>query len=124
MERPCERGDAAVATRALAPEEHEILGKVVAAVRAVEPGARVILYGSRARGEAAPDSDWDLLVLVEGPVDHQRATAVYDCLYDLELKLEACPVLAAIVESKQDWDSALFRAMPFRANVAREGVEL
>jgi len=29
----------------------------------------VILFGSRARGDAAPDSDLDLLVVLEGPID-------------------------------------------------------
>ena len=29
-------------------------------------GSRVSLYGSRARGEATPDSDWDLHILVPG----------------------------------------------------------
>ena len=35
-------------------------------------GARlrgIVLYGSEARGDAGPDSDIDLLVLLEGPVD-------------------------------------------------------
>jgi hypothetical protein len=30
---------------------------------------RVILFGSHARGDARPDSDIDLLVVLEGPVD-------------------------------------------------------
>ncbi len=28
--------------------------------------ARLILFGSQARDEATPDSDWDLLILLEG----------------------------------------------------------
>lgn len=35
-------------------------------VKAILPhNSKVWLYGSRARGEARPDSDWDLLVLLD-----------------------------------------------------------
>ncbi len=30
---------------------------------------RVLLYGSRARGDHQPDSDYDVLVVLQGPVD-------------------------------------------------------
>ena len=39
------------------------------------PGARVILFGSHARGEAGPDSDLDLLV-IEPEVKSRRAEFV------------------------------------------------
>ena len=32
----------------------------------------IILYGSEARGDAEPDSDIDLLVLLKGPVNYGR----------------------------------------------------
>jgi len=39
---------------------------------------RVLLYGSRARGDHQPDSDYDVLVVLEGPIDlwmeHKRVS--------------------------------------------------
>jgi predicted nucleotidyltransferase len=40
---------------------------------AAVPGAKVILFGSRARDEARPDSDLDLLVIEPGEVPKRRA---------------------------------------------------
>ena len=110
--------------RAITSAERDLLGRVRSAVREVEPDARIILYGSRARGDAGAESDWDLLVLVDGPVDHARASVVRHRLLEVSLEQEDCPVLSAIVRGKSEWDSPLYRAMPFHANVEREGVEL
>ena len=35
---------------------------------------RIILFGSQARGDAAPDSDIDLLVIMPGEVNRRRVT--------------------------------------------------
>jgi predicted nucleotidyltransferase len=40
---------------------------------AAAPGAKVVLFGSYARGEAGPDSDLDLLVIEPGEVTKRRA---------------------------------------------------
>lgn len=34
---------------------------------------RIILFGSRARGDARPDSDYDILVLVSGMTENERS---------------------------------------------------
>jgi predicted nucleotidyltransferase len=113
-----------VQARTYVAEERELLDLVGRAVREVEPSAQIILYGSRVRGTAEMDSDWDLLILLDGSVDHHRATTVRHRLYDLELEHEASPVLSAIVVERREWDSALYREMPFHENVERDGVEL
>ena len=42
--------------------DRELLKQCKQAIQSVESQAEVILYGSRARGEAGEDSDYDILV--------------------------------------------------------------
>ncbi|MBM3475405.1 MAG: nucleotidyltransferase domain-containing protein [Armatimonadetes bacterium] len=102
--------------------EQELLAKVKRAVLAVEPAADVILYGSRARGEAEADADWDILVLLDGPADADRIARARRQVYEVEW--ETGEVLSTIVESREQWDSPLTQGTPFRRNVEREGVPL
>ena len=47
----------------------------------------VVLYGSEARGEAGPDSDIDVLVLLSGPVDYAgELRRTIHALYPLTLQ--------------------------------------
>jgi len=100
----------------------DLLGRCKQGIRGVVPDADVILYGSRARGDAASDSDYDLLVLVDQPVDGELRERLISGIYPVELETGA--VLTLIAYSRGQWNSALYKAMPFRQNVEREGVLL
>ncbi|MBN1359206.1 MAG: nucleotidyltransferase domain-containing protein [Sedimentisphaerales bacterium] len=99
-----------------------LLDECKAAVQAVAPGASLTLYGSRARGDAREDSDYDLLILVDGPADMDLERAIVDQLVPLEVRTGQ--VLTALVYSRAQWDSPAYRAMPLYKNVAREGVPI
>ncbi len=106
----------------VATTDEELLDRVRHAIVEIEPGARVILYGSRARGDAAPDSDWDLLIILDDAIDDQRRRAVSDRLLDLLIETGAS--LSPFIMCAEDWDSPRSRATPFYANVTDDGIEL
>jgi predicted nucleotidyltransferase len=61
----------------------------------------VVLYGSCARGTEKPESDIDLMVLLEGPVDvAQEIRRIWEVLYPLQLEsnrlLSVVPVDVAL----------------------------
>ena len=66
----------------------EIVQRIKQALQRVVPTAKVILYGSEARGDARADSDIDLLILLQ---DKERITLndrmkLTEPLYDIELE--------------------------------------
>lgn len=99
-----------------------LLKRVKQAIREVEPDAEIILYGSRSREEAGSESDWDFLILVDGPVNDERTDAIRHRLYEIEW--ESGEVLCSVVRDRQEWGSARYQAMPFHQNVEREGIVL
>ena len=44
----------------------EIVKRIQETIHQAEPSATIILYGSEARGDARPDSDVDVLILLDG----------------------------------------------------------
>jgi predicted nucleotidyltransferase len=78
----------------------------------------LILYGSMARHQAGSDSDIDLLVLLNHPVDYYRELrAIIELLYPIQLESDRL-----ISAKPASWDSFEAGDMPLYRNVKREGV--
>jgi predicted nucleotidyltransferase len=91
-------------------------------VLSIEPDARIVLFGSRARGDFHRGSDWDFLVLVEGVVDTTRTDRIRHALYEIEW--ETGEVISAIVRSHRQWEKPEYRGIPLHQTIDREGVSL
>jgi predicted nucleotidyltransferase len=80
----------------------------------------VRVFGSRARGDASPDSDLDMLVVVEHAT-HDIEKYVSDCAW--EAGFEQDVVIVPIVVGKDSIDGPLKESV-FIRNVYREGVTI
>jgi predicted nucleotidyltransferase len=91
-------------------------------VQAVEPSAECILFGSRARGDAREDSDWDVLVLVNGEVDYERKFRLIEQVLGLEI--ETCSAISTIMCSKEEWRNQHRSIYSLQQSVNEEGMRL
>ena len=81
---------------------------------------RLVVYGSKARGDAGPESDVDVLVLVKDAPD--AAGTARDLIYcgddpggvDHEV----------VVRTEADWIQDMEKELPFPRNVEAEGIQL
>src|SRR5262249_19338509 len=90
-------------------------------VEAVMPGKilKVMLFGSRARGDATSDSDWDLAVFLDHEPDWRDRDTLSDAAYDIMLEHQGAPIQAiALSIAALDDDTLLAR------NIRRDGVNL
>lgn len=81
------------------------------------PGSKVWLYGSRARGDARPYSDWDLLVLLDKDKINDEDFDKYAysfIVFGSEYQEEMSPLLY----TNGEWDYR--KITPFYQNVERD----
>lgn len=106
------------------PETERAVRKFIARFPIDLPVERVLLYGSRARGDHGPDSDADVAVIVRHGADDWKLLwmltgLAYDIFVDTGIMIQPVPV------SSRNWADPDSCPRPsFLRNVAREGVQL
>ena len=103
-------------------KKQQLLSEIKRLVLLQEPGAEIILYGSYARGDYQPDSDMDILILLDKEkITRDDEKNISHQLYDLELGTNQ--VISPLIRSKKTWyekypNTALF------INIKKEGIRI
>ena len=104
----------------LSPNERQALDRLKEVLTRDFGLVRLILYGSKARGDSDRESDIDVLVVLKDEFDWRAKQAVYDVCFDIGLEYDV--LLQPIVYSLARYHSPLIRATPFLQNVEKEGI--
>ena len=100
----------------------DVLEHIEDTVRDIMPlDARILLFGSRARGDARPDSDWDILIILNKNKRTVQDINDYACpLMDLGYSIGE--EINPIVYTKTEWDNRRFT--PLHEFVELEAIEI
>jgi hypothetical protein len=80
----------------------------------------VLLFGSRARGDADADSDMDVLVVLQGPADAEAEECVRLCAW--EAGVEQGIVVVPVTVARAEWQDGPLSSSLLALAVERDGV--
>lgn len=103
-------------------QPEQIKNKIASTIHEKDPNAVAYLFGSRARGDFKPKSDWDILILIDqSKVSSEIEDKFRDELYDIEL--ETGQIISTFIYPKNYWENTLLYS-PLYKNVLNEGIQL
>ena len=102
--------------------QSQIQDRIKKTIHNKDPKAIAYLFGSRARGDFRPDSDWDILILIDSKqVTNEIEDKFRDGLFDIEL--DSGQIISAFIYPETFWQNNL-KYSPLYKSVKKEGIKL
>lgn len=95
---------------------------IIGMVNEKYPDSELYLYGSRARGDAHEESDWDILMLVNSvSLPFKKEQRIIDDFYEIEL--QTGQAVSPLIYTTPNWKNNYVHS-PLYNNINREGIKI
>lgn len=81
---------------------------------------KVVLFGSKARGDDDKESDIDLLVLTSQPVPWNQRKAINNALYEIQMTYDV--IISPLITTVEEWNEGTFSVLPVHEEISNQGV--
>jgi uncharacterized protein len=86
------------------------------------PVERMVLYGSKARGDDRADSDIDLLILTSRPLSVVEGFQVTDLLQPVQHRYHC--IISPLRLSADEWYQGVYQVLGIRHEIDRDGIDV
>ena len=111
-------------TTVISAADSSLLQRVKDTILKHLPTAKVVLYGSIARGTQHEGSDYDLFVLTDRALSMDEQHTVRSDIYAIELDLDMDVLFFVMFRSEDQWKTPLFHGSPLRMEIEEDGIIL
>ncbi|NOT02435.1 MAG: hypothetical protein HOP29_17660 [Phycisphaerales bacterium] len=104
----------------LSDRDRLVIREAAAVLRERFPVKRIVLYGSKARGDDDRDSDVDLLVLMDHDMNMTERGEVISAIYPVQMKHMV--MLSPLIIGEDEWENGVYQVLPIHDEIDRDGV--
>lgn len=83
------------------------------------PVERIVLFGSKARGDSDEHSDIDLLLITSRLLHWKEEKAVVETLFEIGMEFDV--IFSPLFASDNEWNGGLFTEFPIYTDILKEG---
>jgi len=103
----------------LGKREREAIASAARLLKERFPIDRVILFGSKARGDADAHSDINLLLISSKALHWKEEKAVVEALFDIGMEHDV--IFSPLFATSEEWENGVFKTFPIYDEITREG---
>jgi predicted nucleotidyltransferase len=103
----------------LKKNERKAIEAAVNKLKKAYPVDKIILFGSKARGDSDEHSDIDLLIVTSRYLHWKEEKAIVEALFDIGMEYDV--IFSPLFASSEEWEGGLFAEFPIYREIIREG---